>query len=81
MSGLSASRSCDLLRPFLSEHSIERLYAPTEDGTTLPNAAYADEGFLRLENQYLYPRTWVFAGCLHDVAQPGAQRIVLAGES
>ena len=67
-------RTCgdsEAVRSFLGERGIKRLYAPTEEGAGLPNAAYVDDGFLRLENERIFRRTWMFAGFLHDIPQPG----------
>ena len=60
----------------LSEDSVKRLYAPTEEGASLPNSAYVEEQFLQLEKQRLFRRTWVFAGFCHDIPEPGDARPV-----
>jgi choline monooxygenase len=50
----------------------ERLSRPTGDGgTCLPNACYTDAEWLKLENERLFARTWMYAGCLDQLAQPG----------
>ena len=50
----------------------ERLAKPTgEGGTCLPNACYTSKDWLALENERLFARTWVYAGCLDQVPEPG----------
>lgn len=49
-----------------------RLSRPAgEGGTCLPNACYIDPEWLELENERLFARTWMYAGCLDQVPEPG----------
>lgn len=46
----------------------------------LPGLAYTSDEFLRLENQYLFAKHWVFAGFAHDLVKVGEVRpIQIAG--
>lgn len=49
-----------------------RLALPTgEGGTCLPNACYTSPEWLKLENERLFARTWMYAACLDQLARPG----------
>ncbi len=49
-----------------------RLSCPTgKGGTCLPNACYTDPEWLELENERLFARTWMYAGCVDQVSRPG----------
>jgi len=49
-----------------------RLARPTgEGGTCLPNACYTSRDWLAVENERLFARTWVYAGCLDQIPDPG----------
>ncbi len=37
----------------------------------LPSFAYTSEAFFNLENQKLFPESWMFVGFTHDLNQPG----------
>lgn len=81
MSVARSRRVSEAVESFLGTDGVERLYAPTEEGSALPNAAYVDAGFLRLENQGIFRRTWAFAGFAHEIAQPGdAAPVEVAGQ-
>ncbi|MXZ80623.1 MAG: aromatic ring-hydroxylating dioxygenase subunit alpha [Gammaproteobacteria bacterium] len=56
---------------FFDESFGERLYCPTQDGSSLPNIAYVSGEFDRLERERIFRRTWVFAGFAHRIANPG----------
>lgn len=50
----------------------ERLAKPAgEGGTCLPNTCYTSREWLEIENERLFARTWVFAGCLDQIPDPG----------
>ena len=59
--------------PFLiPKETMDRLSRPTGEGAAcLPNACYTDSGWLELENECLFARTWMFAGSIDNVPQPG----------
>lgn len=56
---------------FLPTSVIERINAPIEEATCLPNAAYTSSDFYELERRYVFRRTWVLAGYVHELSQPG----------
>lgn len=53
--------------------------APVARG--LPAAAYISEAFFALENERIFPASWVFAGFVHELARPGdAAPVTVAGQ-
>jgi choline monooxygenase len=56
----------------LGEDGLRRTFAPIEDPSGLPNAAYWSDDWLALENERLFQRAWVFAGAAAEAAAPGA---------
>lgn len=64
----------------LTDAVLDRIAAPLETGTGLPNGCYTSEQWLRLENQHLFAKKWMLAGFCHDIAERGdAYPITLAG--
>tara|TARA_B100000676_G_scaffold312729_1_gene388563 strand:+ start:4915 stop:6054 length:1140 start_codon:yes stop_codon:yes gene_type:complete len=60
------------IEPFITPEVRDRLSRPTGDGgSCLPNTCYTDPAWLELENERLFARTWMFAGCLDQIAEPG----------
>jgi len=60
------------IHTFITPEVLERLSRPTgEGGTCLPNACYTDAAWLELENERLFARTWMFAGCVDQLPEPG----------
>ncbi len=58
-----------------------RLERPVEEGSGLPNLAYIDPDFFRLEQQTVFHHNWVFAGFRHQFAAVGDMRPVeIAGQ-
>ena len=66
-------------RAFISDERLERLAAPTETGTTLPNVAYTDPRFLALERSRIFTRTWMLAGFVEQIPKPGDMLPVSVG--
>ena len=56
---------------FFDDDLLERLDQPTEQSTTLPNAAYTAPEFLELERRNLFARTWMLAGFEAQIPNPG----------
>ena len=56
---------------FLSAAFLRRLESPLEQSTGLPNAAYIDPLFLKLENERVFRRSWILAGFQHEIPHPG----------
>ena len=51
---------------------INRNIASFADGRTIPFDWYSDPAVLRLERERIFRRTWQYAGCADQVAEPGA---------
>lgn len=56
---------------FLDDELFDRLERPSDQATTLPNAAYTDPRFLELERRKLFARTWMLAGFEAQIPAPG----------
>ena len=48
-----------------------RITDPTAQGSALPNAAYTDSAFFKLEQNSLFKNTWVFAAFAHKLPNVG----------
>ena len=48
-----------------------RITDPTAQGSALPNAAYTDSAFFKLEQHSLFKKTWVFAAFAHKLHDIG----------
>ena len=48
-----------------------RITDPTAQGSALPNAAYTDSAFFKLEQNSLFKKTWVFAAFAHKLPNVG----------
>ena len=56
---------------FLTPEIIQRINRPTAEATGLPNEAFTSSEFLDLEKQLLFRRTWMCAGFVQDIPEPG----------
>lgn len=57
-----------------------RINLPIDQAGGLPSIAYTDPAWLALEQDRLFAASWSFAGCVHDLAQPGdVLPVVVAG--
>ncbi len=54
------------LSDFFDDNLEQRLKMPTEDGSTLPNAAYTSAAFFQQEQDTVFRNTWVFAAFVHQ---------------
>ena len=63
--------NADSKTPYFEACELERMAAPTAQGSSLPNNAYTDPKFLALENRRLFRSTWCFAGFAHDIPNVG----------
>ena len=64
----------------LTGEVLERIAAPIESGTGLPNECYTSESWRRLENERIFARTWMLAGFCHDIPHAGdACPVTVAG--
>ena len=49
----------------------DRFLRQTSVPSGLPGAAYADDSFLQLENEHLFPNNWSFVGFAHELKDAG----------
>ena len=66
----------------VSDEIVEALGRETEFARGLPNEAFTSQAFLDLENQYVFSRSWVFAGPASDLPDCGdVKPVEVAGRS
>ena len=64
----------------LTDDVLNRIAAPIETGSALPNACYTSHAWLKSENERLFATEWMLAGFCHDIPEPGdAFPITVAG--
>ncbi len=56
----------------LGVQALAKMGLPLGEASSLPNTAYTSDEFLALENERLFPRTWVLAGFVHQLPEPGS---------
>ena len=55
----------------IGEEGLAQAFAPIEDASGLPNAAYWSDEWLALEQEHCFRRAWVFAGATAELPEPG----------
>ena len=55
----------------LGPESLSKLREPIEQARGLPTAAYTSQDFFDLEQQKLFPTTWMSVAFVEDIAEPG----------
>ena len=63
----------------LGEDGLAQAFAPIEEASGLPNAAYWSEDWLALEQEYCFRRSWVFAGAEAELPHPGDMKPIEIG--
>lgn len=61
----------DKVKQIIGAQGFERVFAPIEQASGLPNEAYRSAEWLSLEQQRIFQRSWVFAGAGAQIPQPG----------
>lgn len=61
----------DRLSALVGAEALDRIAADIEQAAGLPNQAFTTEAFYALEQQRLFPRTWVLAGFGREIPEPG----------
>ena len=64
---MTDTRIRDQVVDLIGEEGIAQAFAPIEDASGLPNAAYWSERWLALEQEHCFRRAWVFAGAEADL--------------
>ena len=67
------------VKELLGEEGYAQAFAPIEEASGLPNAAYWSDDWLRLEWEHCFQRSWVFAGAGAELPEPGAMKPVEIG--
>ena len=68
---MSTTNASDPFEHLVGADVRELLNLPIEEARSLPNEAYTDPGFFRLEQQRLFARTWMFAARASELSNPG----------
>lgn len=63
----------------IGEEGLAQAYAPIEEASGLPNAAYWSNEWLKLEQEYCFRRAWVFAGAEAELPAPGDMKPIDIG--
>lgn len=66
----------DKVIALIGEGGLKRTFAPLEEASGLPNAAYTSNDWLALERERVFARSWVFAAAEAELADPGSVRPV-----
>ncbi len=61
----------DYAKRLLGEEGYRQAFAPIEQASGLPNAAYWSADWLALEQERIFRRSWVFAAAEAEVPEPG----------
>ncbi len=61
----------DLITPIVPASQLDRVLAPVEHATGMPNVAYTDDAYFRLERRRLMETTWGCIGFASDLLKPG----------
>ena len=65
-------------KDILGQEAIEALFRPIKEARGLPTKAYTSQEFFDLEQQVLFPRTWVGVAFDTDVSKTGAAIPIIA---
>ena len=63
----------------IGKEGLAQAFAPIEEASGLPNAAYWSEEWLKLEQEHCFARAWVFAGAEAELAEPGDMKPIEIG--
>ncbi|MEL7013905.1 MAG: Rieske (2Fe-2S) protein, partial [Pseudomonadota bacterium] len=63
----------------IGEDGIAQAFAPIEEASGLPNAAYWSDEWLALEQEHCFRRAWVFAGAEAELPEPGDMKPIEIG--
>lgn len=63
----------------IGEEGLAQAFAPIEEASGLPNAAYWSDDWLKLEQEYCFARAWVFAGAEAELPEPGDMKPIEIG--
>lgn len=67
------------VKALLGEQGFAQVFAPIEEASGLPNAAYWSEDWLALEQEHCFRRSWVFAGADAEIPAPGDMKPIEIG--
>ena len=63
----------------IGEDGLSQAFAPIEEASGLPNAAYWSDEWLALEQEHCFRRAWVFVGAEAELPEPGNMKPIEVG--
>ena len=69
----------DKVKQLLGEEGFEQTFAAIEDASGLPNPAYWSDEWLKLEQERVFRRSWVFAGAAAEIPNKGDTKPIEIG--
>jgi choline monooxygenase len=63
----------------LGEDGYAQAFAAIDEASGLPNAAYWSDEWLKLEQERVFQRSWVFAGAEAEIPEPGDMKPITIG--
>ena len=69
---MAPSSITEQVKDLLGEDGYAQAFAPIDQASGLPNAAYWSADWLALENKRIFQRAWVFVMADAELAEPGA---------
>ena len=69
----------DKVKHLLGAEGFEQTFAAIENASGLPNAAYWSVEWLKLEQERVFRRSWVFAGAAAEIPNPGDMKSIEIG--
>ncbi|MBC6442172.1 MAG: aromatic ring-hydroxylating dioxygenase subunit alpha [Rhodobacteraceae bacterium] len=64
----------DRMRRILGKDGYARLFRSIDDAAGLPNEAYWNQEWFRMEQELVFRRSWVFAGARGELPEPGCMK-------
>ncbi len=69
----------DKVISLIGEAGLAQAFAPLEEASGLPNAAYWSDDWLALEQEHCFRKAWVFAGAEAEIPEPGDMKPIEIG--
>ena len=67
------------VKHLIGEEGLKQAFAPIEEASGLPNAAYWSDEWLALEQEHCFRRSWVFAGAAAELQNIGDMKPIEIG--
>ena len=67
------------VKSLIGEDGLKKAFAPIEEASGLPNAAYWSDEWLQLEQEHCFRKSWVFAGAVAELPNSGDMKPIEIG--